>query len=269
MKKVAVLIPVFLSQIPVDEKKSFLQSIRVLGNYKVFLVCPSNLDVSLYQELSNESVGIELLIERFPTSFFEGIKGYNRLLLSYEFYDRFREFDYILICQLDAFVFRDELMEWCEKGYDYVGAPVFDNGFDMNDGRVGNGGFSLRRVKAYLDYFCGKKHVFMPKDIANRIAFHEKPYTRWLFLLLMITGWRNKPKSVAKRWQYNEDDFWSSLLSSSNYALKKPSVDEAMTFAFEKFPSECFKEMGRLPFGCHAWRKYQYDEFWKNYICDN
>lgn len=44
-------------------------------------------------------------------------------MLSAEFYERFLAWDYILLCQTDAFVFRDELADWCARGYDYIGAP--------------------------------------------------------------------------------------------------------------------------------------------------
>ena len=29
----------------------------------------------------------------------------------------------MLIYQLDAYVFKDELLNWANKGYDYIGAP--------------------------------------------------------------------------------------------------------------------------------------------------
>jgi hypothetical protein len=59
-------------------------------------------------------------VESFPKRYFENIEGYNELLLSASFYERFLDTKYILIYQLDAFVFKDELQEWCDKGYDYI-----------------------------------------------------------------------------------------------------------------------------------------------------
>ncbi len=38
------------------------------------------------------------------------------------FYKQFLNYEYILIYQLDAFVFKDEL-NYCSQGIDYVGAP--------------------------------------------------------------------------------------------------------------------------------------------------
>lgn len=269
MQKVAIVIPVYKPSFDKWEEKSLCQTMHVLGRYPVVLVCPDDMDVSQYDNLAS-SEGMTLQKERFNPCFFEGIEGYNRLMLSKAFYARFDDYDYILICQTDAFVFRNELMDWCGKGYDFVGAPIFgnfsDEVFHRDRGRVGNGGFSLRRVRAYLDFFNGKKHVFKTYELAERIDFKEKPQTRWLVWLLMAMGWRNKPSSVAKQWKYNEDDFWSGMLNGTRYELSKPEVGEALLFAFERFPSEAYAITGTLPFGCHAWAKYQYESFWKDYI---
>ncbi len=269
MQKVVIVIPVYKPSFDKWEEISLRQTMRVLGQYPLVLVCPKGMDASQYDNLAS-SEGVVLHYERFEPYFFDGIKGYNRLMLSKDFYTRFADYEYVLICQTDAYVFRDELMEWCGKGYDYVGAPIFgrfsDVEFHRDQARVGNGGFSLRRVKAFMDFFNGKKYVYKTGDLTERIGLKEKPYSRWLVWLLMAMGWRNKPYSVAKRWQYNEDDFWSGLLEGSNYELTKPSVEEALSFAFERFPSEVFAIRGALPFGCHAWAKYQYDTFWKDYI---
>lgn len=265
MLKASVIIPVYKCDVDSFEAISLHRTFSVLKSYSHVLVCPDDLNVDNYVKIA-DSEGVALLIERFNPSFFDGIKGYNRLLLSECFYERFADYEYMLICQADAFVFQDELCVWCEKGYDYAGAPIFGDCFDLGKAKVGNGGFCLRRVQAYLDFFKGKKHVFAAKEIANRISFLKKPYTRGVVLLLMCIGWRNMPRTVAERWHYNEDVFWSIYLNNSNYELSKPSVSEALTFAFERFPAECFRQIGRLPFGCHAWRKYQYEEFWKGHV---
>lgn len=265
MQQVAVVIPVYKAELDNDEAVSLRQTFRVLRSYPMILVCPNGLDISEYDRLA-VSENAELLVEGFESRFFEGISGYNRMLLTEGFYQRFSGFEYILICQPDAYVFRDELGQWCARGYDFIGAPLFgrfeDTEFHYDMSRVGNGGLSLRKTKTFLDFFKGRKLVFKTGDVANRICFRRKPYTRWLVWVLMALGWRNTPKAVARRWKYNEDDFWSGLLDGSNYELRKPKVDEALGFAFERFPSECFEITGKLPFGCHAWRKYQYEEFW-------
>lgn len=267
--KVVIVIPVYRDPLP-EEIISLRRCCEVLNRYTMIIVAPEGLSLTSYEDLW-QSYGLSYKAERFASSYFKNIAGYNRLLLSEEFYLRFQAYDYMLIYQPDAYVFEDQLQEWCEKGYDYIGAPLvgkfeekeYYSGMLM---RVGNGGFSLRRVQAYLDYFDGKKNVFSSKQIAYRIALWKKPYTRIFVWLLMIFGWNNKPLSVAANWKYNEDDFWSGILDDNNYALSKPSPLEALSFAFERFPSELYHLTQHLPFGCHAWKKYEYESFWKQYI---
>ena len=267
--KASIVIPIYREPTP-DELVSLHQCCTVLSRYPMIIVTPEGFSLATYESLW-QSYGLTFSIEYFDSVFFQNIAGYNRLMLSEEFYLRFEQYDYILIYQPDAYVFEDQLDRWCQKGYDYIGAPLVgkhtDNIFLPSlPLRVGNGGFSLRRVQTYLNYFNGKQHVFTPKQLINKIAVWQKPYTRIFIWLLMLMGWRNTPKSVAAHWQYNEDDFWSGILDNSNYALSKPSPLEALSFAFERFPTELYEITKQIPFGCHAWKKYQFEEFWKQYI---
>ena len=266
---IAIVIPVYKN--PDEwELKSLQQCCKVLGEYPMILVVPSTFDTNEYQALWT-AFGLNLKEERFDDTYFSNIQGYNRLMLSQEFYARFQAYDYILIYQSDAYVFTDQLKDWCEKGYDYVGAPLIGR-FNEKEyypempKRVGNGGLSLRRVQTYLDYFAGNINVFTAKQIAERISLWKKPYTRIFVWLLMMLGWKNKPISLAECWQYNEDDFWSGVLDGTRYAISKPLPQEALLFAFERFPKEMYAITNQLPFGCHAWLKYQYEEFWKEWI---
>lgn len=265
---VIIVIPVYKNP-DADELISLRRCCQVLSRYEMSLVCPDGFDTSTFHTLWGE-YGLVLKEDQFDARFFKNLAGYNRLLLSEEFYARFDEYDYMLIYQPDAYVYEDKLMEWCNKGYDYVGAPIFGSFTDTmirwEHGRVGNGGLSLRRIKAYTDYFCGSKNVLPIRSIAQRIGLKDKWYTRWLVWIMMSLGWRNKPKSYANNWNYNEDDFWSGALCGTNYGLTKPSIYEAMDFAFERFPQELYGVLGHLPFGVHAWRKYEYEEFWKDRI---
>ena len=266
---IGVVIPVYRPLPTADEGLSLRRTLMVLDKYPLILVCPETLDISRYEEIAMDYRQV-LQAERFNDNYFLGIAGYNRLLLSECFYRRFQDFDYILICQLDAYVFRDELKEWCQKNYDYIGAPLIGHYQDQSFSkkmRVGNGGFSLRSVQTILRYFDSRKNVFSPSQTAERISLWKKPYTRIFVWLLMMLGWRNKPVSVAANWKYNEDDFWSGLLNGTRYQLRTPEIAEAIRFSFERFPSELY-EMNhhQLPFGCHAWRKYQYESFWSKYI---
>lgn len=268
--KIVIVIPIYREP-SCEELISLNSCCRVLSKYKICFVAPNGLQLTSYESIM-KSYGLSFQVEFFNKSFFEGISGYNSLLLSVEFYLRFIQYDYMLICQPDAYVFEDKLEYWCEQGYDYIGAPLIgkytDNKFYREmPMRVGNGGFSLRKISKYLDFFNGKKNVFTSKQIIKNINLWKKPHTRFFVWFLMLCGWRNKPNNVAQHWRHNEDDFWSGYLDNSNYSLSKPEPIEALNFAFERFPSEMYNlNRNKLPFGCHAWEKYEFESFWKQYI---
>ncbi len=70
-----------------------------------------------------------------------GIAGYNRMMLSAEFYETYRAYEYILICHADAWVFRNDLSAWCRRGFDCVAAPWVRRGI-----------YDLPLLKQYLRY---------------------------------------------------------------------------------------------------------------------
>jgi hypothetical protein len=64
----------------------------------------------------------------------------------------------------------------------------------------------------------------------------------------------------------NNDYFWSYDAPHYWPPFKIAPVDEALQFAFEAAPRLCFElNHRRLPFGCHAWMKFDRD-FWKPYL---
>lgn len=261
----AVVIPVYKKNPSADELLSLKQCIKILGKkHPIILVRPYSLDDKKYH-----LPGTNIKVECFEDIFFANVKGYNELMLSETFYNRFTGYKYILIYQLDAFVFKDELNEWCSKGYDYIGAPWLDfinpgtsfaeklqfarraqeeylnNKLDDSGiptdaqfyRKVGNGGFSLRNVKKFKKICRTKKNVI---DIYNR-------------------------KNTEHHF-FNEDVFWSLEVNRKKPQLKIPSLRVALHFAFEQKPEWAFKCVTKqqLPFGCHAWNLYP--EFWNQFI---
>lgn len=182
-------------------------------------------------------------------------------MLDIAFYNAFTDYEYILLHQLDAFIFKDELLSWCDKDIDYVGAPwirIRDNmnrlhillsrlqyylymhvnsqitgigNIDQLENRVGNGGLSLRRVKK-LARLC---HEMLPQ-----IKIYDE----------------------NDIYQFNEDVFWSVEANRGKKRLNIPGYKEALNFAFEIAPERARNlNHGKLPFGCHAWDLNI--DFWK------
>ena len=53
--------------------------------------------------------GVQLGLLRFSDHWFHRVSTYNKLMLSLDFYVRFSAYGYLLVYQLDAWVFSDEL----------------------------------------------------------------------------------------------------------------------------------------------------------------
>jgi len=245
MPKAAVVIPIYQPLINKYEEISLNQCAKVLGRYPIIFVCPNSLDTALYQ-----SYILNASIERFDDDYFNGIAGYNQLMLSLGFYKRFEKFEYILIYQLDAYVFRDELEYWCNQGYDYIGAPipeeiiqglnrqhVADFTIELKpDSPLLNGGYSLRKIKAFIE---------ITKENSNFIHEH-----------------------LEKKWY---EDVIVSILFSLSQKYTLPSVETALHFSFEGYPSQSFiKTNKQMPMGCHGWFKTDSDVydcmFWFKHI---
>jgi hypothetical protein len=231
-----------------------------LSSYDRYLFIPESL-----------RAGLEgFAVTRFPDRFFASHRGYSDLMLRREFYERFSAYEYILVYQLDCLVFSDDLASWCEKGFDYIGAVHNIWGEDI----VGNGGFSLRRVRGALDVLNSKRKPIDPGDYWER-NFAHRP---------LLERWRNLPRKYVKHLRYfngvqweirrrgrtheewPEDWFWSLAAKTYWPSFRIAPNEEALRFAFFGEPEDSFEANGRqLPFGCHGWDRYG-REFWQPYL---
>lgn len=254
----AVIIMAYSPTPSKSEVASYEQCLVVLGNHPLLLVCPETLDISLYTELAAKCGG-RVKAVRFPDACFRSVSTYNRMMLTPEFYRRFLEYEYILIYQLDAWVFRDELEFWCHKGYAYVGAPFFTDRGELLP-FAGNGGFSLRRVRTFLDifdtvhvvtdwnyrFFCAKFPAKNPFRAFLKQVLHA-------FCMLICRADR---RFYCTHMPGNEDMLYAralSLMGERNVA----SPEEAALFASERFPDILYGDATKYsPFGCHAYEKY-------------
>jgi hypothetical protein len=64
----------------------------------------------------------------------------------------------------------------------------------------------------------------------------------------------------------HEDFFWAYEARKVVRDFCVPGPREGLEFSFELAPRYCFAmNFGRLPFGCHAWFRYD-REFWEPYL---
>lgn len=238
-QKPIILVPVYKPELDPLERFSLDHSLKVLYKQEIAFIGPRDLDRRYYAEQYPNTHYIE-----FDNACFSSIQDYNRLLLSQDFYRRFMDYDFALILQTDAIVLRDELGFWCEQPFDYIGAP-WPDGYELfvNLGlfegaygkhvkvEVGNGGFSLRRVRKCIS-------LLEEFDVAI---------------------------SVFTRTGSSEDLFFSVMGAlSSDFII--PNEITASRFSLELKPSYYFKvNGGKFPMGGHAWWKHE-PEFWRGLL---
>src|SRR5690349_729150 len=118
MSEVVIILPVYKSLNDLSELElcSLYQLKEVLRKYPVCIVASENFSVDDYIQFFDRK---NIFTEKFKEYFFKDINSYNRLCLSKFFYERFLEYRYMLIYQLDAYVFRDDLGYWTNRGYDF------------------------------------------------------------------------------------------------------------------------------------------------------
>src|SRR4051812_45639342 len=114
----AIIVPFHKDTITVYEAIALEQCFKLLSAHPIIAVKPKHLilpdTVTAYPFTDTIS---------FEDDFFKNVAGYNKLVVSPVFYKAFLGYEFILIYQLDAFVFEDKLSWWCTQGFDYIGAP--------------------------------------------------------------------------------------------------------------------------------------------------
>jgi hypothetical protein len=254
-----IIIPIYRTHLDNYEVASLQSAFKHFNQYTITFVCPENLDLKF---LSEHNFITNFFVETFSPEYFKNIDGYNKLLLEAHFYERFSNYEYILICQTDAYVFKNDILHWTQAKYDYIGAPwigsernfinlMFEkvNKFfrkfigkkEKNTERlfkVGNGGFSLRKVESFI------KIATIEKDIISEFT-------------------ATKPKNDY----YIEDVFWSLYVSKKYNWYKIPNWNEALNFCIDRKPKLSLKlNNNNLPMACHGFNKKKVAPFWKKYI---
>lgn len=263
---VAIVVPAYklFADLTESEQISWRQATQVYHAYEFVLVCPDTLDTTGYD---SPALAHPVRVERFADSYFTGTASYNKLLLSLDFFARFAAFDYMLICQLDVFVFRDDLPAWCAKGYSYVGPPWFA-GFEpplaeAQLWHVGNGGFSLRKIAHALRVLHTRQPIFSwPTLLRECFAAGFGAGLRQLPAVLRRGLLANRTHHSRNDYPGQEDVFWSVICADRFAWYTVPTPQEALMFGFDHHPTLMLElNGGQLPMAFHAWDRHRND-FW-------
>jgi len=275
--EVCVVIPIYKEILNEFEVQSVLQCIKVLSDYSIHFVCPKGLDIGFYNENFSEIVNFTY----FEKKYFEDLSGYNRLMLSIGFYKAFDKYQYMLVYQTDCYVFRDELLDWVNKGYDYIGGIWFDDYHGNPDLGAklwypGNGGFSLRKISKISKILSSSSYPLkslkqLSLENKTNLALNKEIYLKRIIKTLFdFISRTNSLKYYVSNTKENEDILFMEL-SLKYKKLTVPPVSESIGFSWDRLPLFLFNKLGHLPFGCHAWYRedHCYDgnkEFWLKYI---
>ncbi len=258
-KQCVVVIPLYKKEPGELEKVSFRHTMKV-SRYDVVIICPENFDFSVYKQLAE---GQEFEVKYFSDDYFTSQKSYSDLCVSECFYKAFSEYEYMLMCQLDAYLFDDDFSYYFDNKIDFVGPPVYKGyGKATNPDYLGffNGGFCLRNI-AQCQKACKeikkfknvwklyRKRIFGKRDVLRNIAWKfKRPFTKRTPLC-------------------SEDRFFCNFVPGYMNDFRIATYEEAFGFGFEGVPAYMLeKRGGKLPNGCHAFNRYELWEFWKNYI---
>ena len=240
MSHTVVLVPIYQPVLSALEQFSLDHSLPLLAEKgrEVLFIGPKGLDLAYY---ARRYPGIGF--HGYDPVYFGSIRGYNLLLLDPGFYERYAAHEFLLILQTDAVLLRDDLDHWAALPYDYVGAPwpqglpvkVHLDRFEGGNAKtvralVGNGGLSLRRVRA-----C-------------QALLREFPQAAEHF-----------------RQSGSSEDLYFAVMGLLSTAFVLPNERVASLFAWELSPEHYHAINGVPPMGGHAWWKYN-PAFWAGFF---
>lgn len=259
--RVSIVIPVYkLYNELLEHEILLLKKIQnVFSTLSIIIILPKSLEKNW-----RENCVFNLIA--FDDFFFKDKDTYSLLLSNKIFYQAFHSFDYIQIIQTDCWVFENNLEYFCNLGFDYIGAPWMEGGFEGKPlkklWKVGNGGFSLRKVKTFLNILDeikntnkGKLPVF--KDLHSGVL-----------RFLKNIGVRNNLRHYLKKTP-GEDIFWCIYIPHifNQDEFKIADLKTAASYSFEVHPEYLYNEITykKLPMGCHNWLQHD-KSFWEQYI---
>ena len=270
-KNVAVVVPLSARpELLPEEQLSLDHLCHFLPEYDKYFVAPPG--VSIHRTGFRNA--------RFPAKFFGSAAAHNRLLMWPNFYHAFENYEYILMYHLDSLVFSSDISRWCNAGFDYIGAPWIpcsDTPW-VKEPRVGNGGFALMKIETALTVLYNRYRQ-EPATYWSDLLMRNRARFGWVLTLLKklkpfsprsrLIGRLLEDSEITDRPDVhgrNNDFFWSFEAVRWFPAFKVAPVNEGLEFAFEAAPRKCFElNQGKLPFGCHAWTKFD-RTFWEPYL---
>jgi len=157
------------------------------------------------------------------------VNAYSKLLASYDFWDNFSEYDYVLINQWDSYIFKKIQNHFFE--YDFIGAPT-GHFYVPHDGRIIN----ICSSRCKCDRCVKGDH---PYKEANFIGHPKKIFMfNGGFSLRNVSTMKHICK--IKPWRGEPEDLYFMI---SN--ITRPTRELGRSFSVQDFKCE------DIPVGCH------------------
>lgn len=240
--QVCIVIPIYKDELNIMDRISLESLLRHITHEDIAIIHPRSLDIfnTIKQDkkISESLLNRSCIFKSFGDEYFTSTESYSKMMMSHDFYCSFVGYEYILIYQTDVFMTKNDIKEWCDKGYDYVGAPIISPSAGWKRVPfVGNGGCSLRKVQTFIDITDpnGEFLIECGQDIQKECE--ENPdYIKF-------------------------EDLYFAELVSDNWEFNKPSYANAAKFAWDMNVDVMYNQFKEFPSFIHAFGKNI--EFWR------
>lgn len=218
-----IMIPIYKQFLSKTEDASLRQVIKILGNsYELCICCPFNIFTDYYTYKYNYNFSYL----QCNNNYFVKQMSYSWLCEEAEWYKCFQNYKFMLIYQLDGWIFKNEIDKFVKLDYDYIGSPwrAGINSLTHNE-MVGNGGISLRKIETFI-------------NICTNLDLSK--YNQAFVNL--------------------EDLLFCHMLKDQ---LNIAPVKDAIPFCVDQDPEYWYnKNNKQLPMATHGWEKFGKSTFW-------
>ena len=240
MKKYCIVIPVYHLHPTNTEIISFQSLAKNCDKtVDVYIVHPNNFNndnIKSYEDIFIKDGCNNINDISFNKKYFESMTTYSDLMKSYDFYNRFKDYKYILIFQGDCWAMPNmgkNIIQWLNADYDYVGAPIIGNTIHWTVPACGNGGLSLRKVSKFLE-------ITKRDDIKTKLESEDNKYKKY------------------------EDVYFCEGVTKYIY-MDMPTWDECAIFSWDMNPDVLdYKGFSHPMIGIHGWLKNI--PYWENIL---
>lgn len=250
----AVMIPMHKPEPSSEEKVALIQCQKILGEHPIYLLHPEGMNIQIYQSIFPSLKSLTAPVETMAS-----IAAYNKLMISPFIFNALASHSHLLIHEPDAIILKNDLDFWCEQDFDYIGAPWFasDEVGNLQLKATGNFGLSLINLKAANSLFAHNSRWFSPSMIVRDLLRGLRGQRGMFKRAIKAIGSSGKLSSAHHLYHDHCDIFWSYLVPKVAPQFRIAPPERAIHFSWEKNPGKCFEIcQGKLPFGIHAWPKY-------------